>query len=276
MKTTLTVLLILGLYGLSSGFIKQHFFVKERMTWNSASKHCKTHFYDLSTFTNVNEEQQFLEDAAYQPSDAWVGLNKVSGVWQWSGGENATRINWDTSNQQPENDDCAFQHKAYKKLHDRNCNDQYSFYCMNISEFVLVHQNKTWEGALEYCRKQYNDLASLSSFNMMDSALGKSTQAETEHLWTGLRYQAGHWFWVNGDDLDYKDWYQNQQPQCPARNLRCGALDKKTQNWIHRDCEEKLNFLCSAQAVPQVVPQTTVDSTPPAHLTSPSPKKTVS
>ncbi|KAK2905359.1 hypothetical protein Q8A67_007158 [Cirrhinus molitorella] len=190
MKTTLTVLLILGLYGLSSGFIKQHFFVKERMTWNSASKHCKTHFYDLSTFTNVNEEQQFLEDAAYQPSDAWVGLNKVSGVWQWSG--------------------------------------------------------------------------------------GKSTQAETEHLWTGLRYQAGHWFWVNGDDLDYKDWYQNQQPQCPARNLRCGALDKKTQNWIHRDCEEKLNFLCSAQAVPQVVPQTTVDSTPPAHLTSPSPKKTVS
>ncbi|KAK2905358.1 hypothetical protein Q8A67_007157 [Cirrhinus molitorella] len=141
------------------------------MTWNSASKHCKTHFYDLSTFTNVNEEQQFLEDAAYQPSDAWVGLYKVSGVWQWSG---------------------------------------------------------------------------------------------------------GHWFWVSGDVLDYKDWYQNQQPQCPARNLRCGALDKKTQNWIHRDCEEKLNFLCSAQAVPQVVPQTTVDSTPPAHLTSPSPKKTVS
>ncbi|XP_043103995.1 macrophage mannose receptor 1-like [Puntigrus tetrazona] len=249
MKTTLALLLVMELYGLSSGLIKRHFFVKDKMTWDSASKYCKTYFQDLSTFTDENEEQQFLEDAAHQPSDAWVGLYRESGVWTWSGGVNATYINWDTSNEQPENGDCAFLHKGHKKLHDIDCDDKYSFFCMNISDFVLVLQNETWEEALEYCRKQYNDLASLSSLNMMDSASGKSTLAETEYVWTGLRFLAGDWFWVNGDDLDYTAWYQNEQPQCPAGDLRCGALDKKTKLWTNRNCEEKLSFFCSTPAV---------------------------
>ncbi|XP_016086560.1 macrophage mannose receptor 1-like [Sinocyclocheilus grahami] len=248
MKTTLALLLIMELCGLSSGLIKHHFFVKDKMTWDSASKYCKTYFHDLSTFTNENEEQPFLEDAAYQPSDAWVGLYKESGVWKWSGGENATQINWDTRNKQPENDGCAFLHKGHKKLHDIDCNGKYSFFCMNI-ELVLVLRNETWEGALEYCQKQNNDLASLSSLSMMDSALGKITQAQTKYVWTGLRFLAGDWFWVNGNVLDYTAWSKTGQPQCPARDLRCGALDKQTRDWTNRDCEETLNFFCSAQAV---------------------------
>uniref|UniRef100_A0A671MX06 C-type lectin domain-containing protein n=1 Tax=Sinocyclocheilus anshuiensis TaxID=1608454 RepID=A0A671MX06_9TELE len=143
MKTTLAVLLIMELYGLSSG-LKQHFFVKEKMTWDSASKYCKTYFHDLSTFTNESEEQPFLKDAAHQPSDAWVGLYKESRVWKWSGGD---------------------------------------------------------------------------------------------------------WFWVNGDYLNYTAWYQNKKPQCPARDLHCGALDKQTRVWTQRNCEEKLSFFCSVQAV---------------------------
>uniref|UniRef100_A0A8C1Q630 C-type lectin domain-containing protein n=1 Tax=Cyprinus carpio TaxID=7962 RepID=A0A8C1Q630_CYPCA len=81
------------------------------------------------------------------------------------------------------------------------------------TEFVLVHQNETWEGALEYCRTHYTDLASLSTKERMDSALLEITQAETEYVWTGLRFLAGDWFWVTGDDLNYTAWYQNEQPQ---------------------------------------------------------------
>uniref|UniRef100_A0A8C2JCU5 C-type lectin domain-containing protein n=1 Tax=Cyprinus carpio TaxID=7962 RepID=A0A8C2JCU5_CYPCA len=124
MKTTLTVLLIMELYGLSSG-LKQHFFVSEKKSWSSAQDHCKTYFHDLSTFTNEYEQQQFLEDAAHQTSDAWVGLYTESG-----------------------------------------------------------------------------------------------------------------WFWVSGHDLDYTSWYQKVLPQCPARDLHCGALDMKTRVWTHRNCEE--------------------------------------
>uniref|UniRef100_A0A671R7S5 C-type lectin domain-containing protein n=1 Tax=Sinocyclocheilus anshuiensis TaxID=1608454 RepID=A0A671R7S5_9TELE len=104
---------------------------------------------------------------------------------------------------------------------------------------------KTWDGALEYCRTHYNDLASLSTNERMDSALLEITRTETEYVWTGLRFLAGDWFWVNGDVLDYTAWYQNEQPQCPARDLRCGALDKQTnKKAIFSKMIMPLSFFC--------------------------------
>ncbi|KAG1941244.1 hypothetical protein F2P79_016097 [Pimephales promelas] len=244
MKTTLAVLLILELYGLSSGLIKQHYFINENKDWYSARQHCRTFFHDLSSFTTESEEKQFLEDAVGQTSDAWVGLHKESGVWKWAGGENATRISWDDN--EPDNEECALLHRAHKKLNDIQCTDKKDFFCMNISEFVLVLKNESWEGALEYCRKHHNDLASLKNIT---SASEEIALAETGYVWTGLRFLAGEWRWVDGDDLDFTAWPQTGLPQCPARNLRCGALDKLTRVWTHRDCEEKLNFFCSVHLV---------------------------
>ncbi|KAG1941245.1 hypothetical protein F2P79_016098 [Pimephales promelas] len=228
MKTTLAVLLILELYGLSSGLIKQHYFINEERDWYSALQHCRTFFRDLSTFTTQSEEQQFLEDAIGQTSNAWVGLHKYFGYWKWTGQEYATRINWDSLNTAGFNENCAFLHNSSKKLHDENCDVKLKFFCVDISEFVLVLKNESWEGALEYCRKHHNDLASLSSVNKMTSTLGKIPLAETGYVWTGLRFLAGEWRWVDGDDLDFTAWPQTGLPQCPARNLRCGALDKIT------------------------------------------------
>jgi hypothetical protein len=113
-----------------------------------------------------------------------------------------------------------------------------------MKTFVLVLRNESWEGALEYCRKHHNDLASLSSMNRMNSTSEEITLAETGYVWTGLCFLAGEWRWVDGDDLDFTAWPQTGPPQCPARNLRCGAVDKLTEDWTHRDCEEKLNFIC--------------------------------
>ncbi len=173
------------------------------------------------------------------------GLDSTQNQESGSGleGENATQISWDI-NQPAKIDGCAFIRRGVKKLHDAECTAKYAFFCMNISEFFLVHQKETWEGALEYCRTHYTDLASLSTTERMNFALLEITQAETKYVWTGLHFLAGHWFWVNGDDLDYTAWYQNEQPQCPARDLRCGALDKQTKLWTHRNCEERFGFLC--------------------------------
>jgi hypothetical protein len=121
MKTTLTVLLILELYGLSSGLIKQHYFVNQKKTWDSALQHCRTFFHDLSTFTTESEEQQFLEDAVGQTSNAWVGLHKYLGFWKWNGNENPTVIIWDSLNLPGLNENCAFLHNSSKKLHYENC-----------------------------------------------------------------------------------------------------------------------------------------------------------
>ncbi len=247
MKTTLALLLIIELYCLSSS-LKQHFFVNERKKWFCAQKHCKTYFHVLSTFINASEEGRFLANASGQTSDAWVGLHKKTetGVWKWeeSGGIDAERISWDPAFNQPtniDNENCGFLHKT-NKLHDENCNITKPFFCM--TNFVLVPHKETWDGALEYCRTHYNNLASLSTAKRMYSALLEITQAETEYVWIGLRYLAGDWLWVTGDDLDYTATYQNEQPQCPARDLRCGALGKETKLLTNRNCEEKFSFFC--------------------------------
>uniref|UniRef100_A0A8C1T4F6 C-type lectin domain-containing protein n=1 Tax=Cyprinus carpio TaxID=7962 RepID=A0A8C1T4F6_CYPCA len=117
-------------------------------------------------------------------------------------------------------------------------------WCSAQQHCKTYFHNETWDGALEYCRTHYRDLASLSTKERMASALLESKEAETEYVWTGLRFLAGEWFWVTGDDLNYTAWYENEQPQCPARDLRCGALDKQSNVWTHRDCEEKFSFFC--------------------------------
>ncbi len=246
MKTTLVLLLIMKLYFLSSG-LKQHFFVNEQKKWFCAQKHCKTYFHVLSAFINASEEQRFFANVSSQTSDAWVGLHKKpeTVVWKWSEGIDAEQISWDSELLQPNNinnENCGFLYKQSNKLHYENCHFIKPFFCM--TNFVLVHQKETWDGALEYCRKHYKSLASLSTMERMNSALLEVTLAETEYVWTGLRYLAGDWLWVTGDDLDYTAWYQNEQPQCPARDLHCGALDKETKLWTHRNCEEKFSFFC--------------------------------
>ncbi|KAA0716146.1 hypothetical protein E1301_Tti015856 [Triplophysa tibetana] len=115
---------------------------------------------------------------------------------------------------------------------------------MIVSQIVVVHQSESWEGALDYCRHHHDDLASLSSNRSMTDALSKITGAQTQYVWIGLRFLAGRWFWISGDDLIFKVWSSHEQLQCPAQNQRCAALDKNTKTWTPRDCEEKLNFLC--------------------------------
>ncbi|KAI7808771.1 L-selectin-like [Triplophysa rosa] len=243
MKTTLTVLLIIQLYGLASCAIKQHYFIDQMKTWDEAQQYCRTNYHDLSTFINEIEEHQFKKDSDAQTSRAWVGLYKQPGTWTWATGEVATQISWD--DEEPGNDFCAFIEKNHMKLHDDVCTTPHTFFCMYESvNTVTVQQSESWEGALEYCRHHHDDLASLSSSRSMTDALSKITGAQTQYVWIGLRFLAGGWFWISGDDLILNVWSSAGPPQCPAQNQHCAALDKNTKTWTPRDCEEKLNFLC--------------------------------
>ncbi|TRY88853.1 hypothetical protein DNTS_016936 [Danionella cerebrum] len=238
----LFLLVIAALSGRSSGLIKQHFFVNEKMSWSQARKHCLLNYNDLSTFTDEAEEQQFLEDIVHGSADGWVGLHKLSNTWMWLR-EEATHLDWDSK--QPGNETCVFFHKGHKKLNSNLCNATFSFYCMKTSDLVLVQETQTWQQALKYCRQHHIDLAGLSSQARMSYALKKVPPSQTEDVWMGLRFLAGEWFWVTGDDQDYTRWSETAGSRCPGENLRCGAVSNITTNWINRDCEVKLNVLCS-------------------------------
>ncbi|KAA0722216.1 hypothetical protein E1301_Tti019766 [Triplophysa tibetana] len=98
----------------------------------------------------------------------------------------------------------------------------------------------TWEEALEYCKVHHNDLASLPTELQLQLIKTGTLEAQTDSVWTGLRFLAGEWFWLDGKPLGD----QVKLLACPVQPRRCGARNTKTDKWENRDCEEKLNFLC--------------------------------
>ncbi|KAL0203543.1 hypothetical protein M9458_001561 [Cirrhinus mrigala] len=139
-----------------------------------------------------------------------------------------------------------------------------------IRDHVYVNIPKSWTDAQSYCRKYYEDLSTITSQEEQDmliqlaggNSLDKThhtdlatitterqlqliktetTESQTESVWTGLRYLAGEWFWVNNKTLGIETLLQ----ECPTQPYRCGARNTKTDKWENRDCDEKLNFICN-------------------------------
>ncbi|TRY88833.1 hypothetical protein DNTS_016923 [Danionella cerebrum] len=238
-KTTGALFLLLELCGVSSGLLKRHFYVNVKKAWADARQYCQHYYQDLSSFTDSLEETQFLNDAGAQSSNAWIGLRREAGVWMWSGGQNASVM---SSGEQNVNSNCVFVKKSDQMLYVDNCSGSHAFFCMTT--YAVVQENMTWEGALEYCRQHHFDLASLNSTTKMDAASGQMNQAQTQLVWVGLRFLAGRWFWLSGDHLDLAGSSGFPEHQCPAANLRCGAVDTHKKTWMARDCEEQLGFIC--------------------------------
>ncbi|XP_055059040.2 putative C-type lectin domain family 20 member A [Misgurnus anguillicaudatus] len=244
MKATVSIYLFLCLCGLSFSFKRIHFYVPQGMQWNDAQMYCRKHYYDLST-TTTQERMEISsnhKDSVY----VWVGayLNPLnSSEWIWSGGEKEPVENW--SFEEPNNlgnEKCAL--LITPNLINDRCDATHSFYCMDYFEPIVVHENKTWEEALDYCRQNYVDLVSITSEWKMVEVIKNITTSQTAYVWTGLRFLSEYWFWVSGDDVEYKAWSTEGELQCPPRNLKCGALDIVKKVWKPTDCEERLNFVC--------------------------------
>ncbi|XP_052458521.1 putative C-type lectin domain family 20 member A [Carassius gibelio] len=247
-KATVTVFLFLSLFGLNTSLNRKHYYVNKSMTWSDARLYCQNYYYDLSTISK--DELQPLSDNRQITEDLyWIGLRGHNLLsfwwWTWTGGEVATDIQWD--NQQPNynGEYCCAVKKSSSKVHDVDCDWLMPFYCMDVLDLTVVQQESTWEEALLYCRQNYKDLATLNSDELMKEARVKSSAALTDDLWIGLRFIAGHWFWANGEDFEYKVWSSGEELQCPAMNQRCAVLNRTSMVWKPVDCEQRFSFLCA-------------------------------
>ncbi|XP_050969851.1 putative C-type lectin domain family 20 member A [Labeo rohita] len=244
MKTTVTILLFLSLFGLNNSLYRKHYYVNDRMKWSDAQQYCKNHYDDLSTVRN--EELQPLTANAQITNYYWIGLRKtsLSSQWTWTGGEVATDVMWENSEPDYNLEFCCAVGSSSSKVHNVDCDWSLPFYCMEVFELILVRQEHTWEEAVNYCRQKYKDLAILNSDEMMKDAKVTSTEALTDDVWIGLRFIAGNWVWVNGENLQYKGWSSGEELQCPAMNQRCAVLNRNSMLWKPVDCEQRFNFFC--------------------------------
>uniref|UniRef100_A0A8B9REU7 C-type lectin domain-containing protein n=1 Tax=Astyanax mexicanus TaxID=7994 RepID=A0A8B9REU7_ASTMX len=228
MKITGIVLFILGLCKLNATLIR-HYYINEKMTWPDAQEYCRYHYEDLSTIQNLSELQLLsIGTAVY----SWIGLHRND--------ENASEWNCSLSGL-----DCVRVLIRTTKWSATQCSTLSTFFCMKtLPELILMQQRKTWAQALDYCRAQYTDLASLQLEEENALALNVSQASRTEFVWIGLRFLAGQWFWINGHYLGYQAWGTEKQFYCPAQNLRCGALETKSAVWMPVNCEKEFNFIC--------------------------------
>ncbi|KAK9981131.1 hypothetical protein ABG768_000696 [Culter alburnus] len=221
MKLFLTILFLFVLYKQTTGIIRVHIYVTTPMTCTEAQKYCQTYHTDLSTI-NGEVDIQMVQNAA-------------GGVYNQS---------WFSSLIQKTENSCTLMNYEEARIPafwtalcgfpNWLCTSMHPFFCSK--NLVLVQKKKTWEEALEYCRSNYIDLAYLDSKVIPDLS-----DAQTESVWTGMRFLAGKWFWVSKENILETN---INLPSCPHEPYRCGACNTQKEQWENRDCEEKLSFLC--------------------------------
>ncbi|KAK2913777.1 hypothetical protein Q8A67_002176 [Cirrhinus molitorella] len=186
--------------------IRKHIFISDTKSWIDAQKFCRENYADLSTIDSLEELTRFRDDSHQQgaaSTHSWIGLNKspAGGNWEWSDGSEAISMPWKSG--QPDTPDSAFCAKSTNgELYDYVCQQTYPFFCYKwVPELILVTEKKNWEEAFEHCSTQHSGLACLPTSLHLFQASNKTADTQTHSVWTGLRFLAGSWFWVNGESL---------------------------------------------------------------------------
>uniref|UniRef100_A0A3Q0S3A4 C-type lectin domain-containing protein n=1 Tax=Amphilophus citrinellus TaxID=61819 RepID=A0A3Q0S3A4_AMPCI len=118
--------------------------------------------------------------------------------------------------------------------------------CSVIADkFILIHETKNWEEALNYCRKYHHDLVSITNLIEQELVEEKAKNANTSHVWLGLRYKCvfGLWLWVSDRLVCYENWANETiTDQCDLSvAMETGGENK----WFKKYDYEEFNFICS-------------------------------
>ncbi|CAL8336903.1 unnamed protein product [Gadus morhua 'NCC'] len=205
----------------------------ERVPWEKANDLCQHGNEELSTVNSAN-----IKDFKI---NGWVGLHRdVDGTWGWTG-EPSDSYEWLPEHPPPSSDCGLYDERTDGLLADR-CDEAYPFVCYD-EPLTTVRENKTWEEALQHCRDLDNNYF---KYDLLSSAYDHRyanlhvQQAVTTEVWIGLRFLAGEWKWIDGEEMEYQG-----LPHCAPQWKHCGTRNKKNNNLELRDCMEKRNFICS-------------------------------
>lgn len=237
----LLYVLLLGLLLGSAPTDPKYIFITQRLSRNAARNVCRLYYTDLAPVQSADDQRQLrsLLGAAAFNDFIWIGLERDGrGGWRWAGGGEVTTFFWDEG--QPDNNNEQYGMTKASRWHDTGGDLLQPFFCFHAT---VVGQLHTWEGALEHCRGQHRDLASVSSPTEAELIRAEASRHAEEWLWIGLRFLAGRWLWTDGRPLSY--WGGDSAPQCPRSKMACGALWVRSgATWEARDCEEQLRSVC--------------------------------
>ncbi|XP_030259824.1 C-type lectin lectoxin-Phi1-like [Sparus aurata] len=112
------------------------------------------------------------------------------------------------------------------------------------SPFKLIKENKTWEHALEHCRGNGMDLATILDEDDQTLAELEARKADTPFLWLGLHYTCilEVWFWVADHRLEFNRWADGEKTgDCDRSAVMERAEGHK---WFSKSDYDEFNFIC--------------------------------
>ncbi|XP_065814220.1 lymphocyte antigen 75-like [Labrus bergylta] len=234
--------------------------IRPGTTWTEARLYCRQNKIDLIPL-NIAKKQLSTWSVERPVKKVWIGAHRdpeVPSAWKSislrSGGDETI---WAPSH--PGDEDCALLNNDTGQIDGRACSKSLPFVCFG-DNLVLVKENKTWEDALQHCHDMGSQcdsggpcrftfrlltLKKLADYNYVRDRI---YNADTDEVWTGLRFLAGGWFWLDGEKMEDEE----KLPRCPSEWKHCGTVSKfDSNNWITRDCSEKRNFICVRSKIPE-------------------------
>ncbi|TSR51434.1 Aggrecan core protein [Bagarius yarrelli] len=230
---------LLVLCGTAAGLTKEYVYVSELKTWNDSQIFCRQNYMDLAIIMSLEEQKRLLSSGTQGMINSWIGLlkNPISPNWKWWDGTEAKYYIWKST--QPDyrvNENCVC--ASLGGWSDYLCNTTLAFFCYR--NWILVKENKTWEEAQDFCRRNHHDLAAQTSPTQESLADLEAAGSQTDSVWVGLQFIDGKWFWSNSQPVNSLV----PLPSCPKPAYRCGARNINKHVWENRDCNEKLYFIC--------------------------------
>lgn len=232
--------LLVALSGTAAGLVREYKYFNVKMNWKDAHGFCAQNYTGLAVVT-TDEENQRLVDIKGNLTLGWIGMYRSqpnSTIWLWEDGEQNTFFRWKRGEPNNTNGTENCVQVLAGGWNDCSCRYSLPIYC--YKGLVMVNERKTWEGALDHCRRNYTGLASLNSETEVQLADMESNEIQTDRMWVGLRFLDGKWHWMSKEPLENLV----SLPSCPTPDCTCGARNIKTHAWENRDCNEELNFLC--------------------------------
>ncbi|XP_042584814.1 macrophage mannose receptor 1-like [Cyprinus carpio] len=204
---------------------------------------------DLATVQN-DEDRAKLKEAANTvnfQSVAWIGFYRV--IWRWS--YQNTPISYEMwlpgDPDMPDADEaCVVQTSG--EWGDRDCTDQYGFFCQTDTQdtlqnkFIYIDIVMNWIDAQIYCRTHYVDLATITDDTENTFLANILSDVGLSDAWIGLHKNL--WLWSDNSSVSLSSVkWESGQPDNVNGNEDC--VKASTEGLMADDsCSTPLPFYC--------------------------------
>ncbi|XP_073692849.1 C-type mannose receptor 2-like [Garra rufa] len=239
------ILLLTAFCSVSECVLRQYHFINENKTWTEAQRYCRENYTDLATVDNMNDMNELkksVNDGSVQY--VWIGLQRTGrDKWQWSSGEPALYLNWDTGYPKG-GDNCTIMKNG--EWHDYPCDKNLTFICnssYNANKgLVFVNQTMNWRDSQSYCRQNHIDLVSVRNQNENQQVEKIVNDSWISDVWIGLFRDS--WQWSDKSNTSFRYW-KSSEPNNAGQGENFTTVNLKAQGqWIDSSNNKIYPFVC--------------------------------